>query len=130
MSPDGSQIALIRGDGHTIWVMKANGEDSHPILSAPTEDLLFGPMWFPDGKRLGYHHDHNGIGTSGESIESCDLKGQEIAVVASTPSGSDSMTGLYSDGPENFSIGYTGVQLFEAPVSASRSCQFSNEDFW
>ena len=40
VSPDGSQIALIRGDAKSIWLMKANGEDSHAILSAPTEDYL------------------------------------------------------------------------------------------
>ena len=89
VSRDGSQIALIRGDGKSIWLMKANGEDSHAVLTAPTEDYLFWLMWFPDGKRLGYHRFRGGTETSGTSIESCDLKGQEIAVVTSTPLADD-----------------------------------------
>jgi serine/threonine protein kinase/Tol biopolymer transport system component len=86
VSPDGSQIALIRGDAKTIWLMKANGEDFHPILSAPTEDYFSELMWFPGGQRLGYERVRYGTDKMGNSLESCDLKGQQIAVVASTPS--------------------------------------------
>jgi len=78
VSPDGSQIALIRGDGQTIWMMKANGEDSHAILSAPTEDYFSELMWFPDERRLGYQRFRGGTDTFGKSIESCDLEGRQL----------------------------------------------------
>ena len=67
-----------------IWLMKANGEDSRPILSAPTEDYFVDLMWFPDGKRLGYKRLSSRTDTTGTSLESCDLKGQQIAMVASS----------------------------------------------
>jgi serine/threonine protein kinase len=83
VSPDGRQIALIRGEEKSIWLMKANGEDFHLILTAPTEDYVTGLIWFPDGKRLGYERVRFGTDKMGKSLESCDLKGQQIAVVAS-----------------------------------------------
>jgi serine/threonine protein kinase/Tol biopolymer transport system component len=83
VSPDGSQIAFIRGDEKSIWLMKANGEDSHPILTAPTENYLSGLTWFPDGKRLGYERLHGETDKIGKSLESCNLKGEQIVVAAS-----------------------------------------------
>jgi len=97
VSPDGSQIALIRGQEKSIWLMKANGEDSHPILNVPTEEYVSGLMWFPDGQRLGYQRHRSGTDTSGTWLESCDLRGQQIAVVASSPigQGQDPIGGSY-----------------------------------
>jgi len=55
VSPNGSQIAFVRGPKHAeeIWIMDANGEN--PKLVAHCKMCTFGtPAWSPDGQVIAY----------------------------------------------------------------------------
>jgi len=65
VSPDGSSIAFLRKNFHEIWVMGANGENAHPILS--NEKEVYGLLaWSATGQRLAYVRQKSG-GRSHES---------------------------------------------------------------
>jgi dipeptidyl aminopeptidase/acylaminoacyl peptidase len=49
-SPDGSQIAYYRAIDDKIWVMDANGSNTHPIRGAGG----FTPRWSPDGTKIAF----------------------------------------------------------------------------
>jgi Tol biopolymer transport system component len=56
-SPDGTQIAYVRGGGdhdHHVWVMDADGTDAHEILAVPTtgRSSVSGLEWSPAGDRI------------------------------------------------------------------------------
>lgn len=56
-SPDGTQIAYVRGGGdhdHHVWVMDADGTNAHEILAVPTtgHSSLSGLEWSPAGDRI------------------------------------------------------------------------------
>lgn len=56
-SPDGTQIAYVRGGGdhdHHVWVMDADGTGAHEILAVPTtgHSSVSGLDWSPVGDRI------------------------------------------------------------------------------
>jgi len=55
VSPDGKQIAFVRGGDlrEGIWVMSADGENPHKVFGEPS-DKFGGVAWSPDGKRLAF----------------------------------------------------------------------------
>jgi Tol biopolymer transport system component/DNA-binding winged helix-turn-helix (wHTH) protein len=55
VSPDGSQIAFVRGDysHQEIWQMQANGEQAHKILGEPGDNIN-ALVWSPDGHRIAF----------------------------------------------------------------------------
>ena len=55
VSPDGSQIAFVRGDyGHEeIWQMQSDGEHAHKIFGQPGDNCE-AVVWSPDGQRLAF----------------------------------------------------------------------------
>jgi len=61
-SPDGQQIAFIspcRGEHNTyagslIYIMNADGSDSHPLGVPPDSSGDFDPTWSPDGQRIAF----------------------------------------------------------------------------
>jgi len=55
VSPNGSQIAFVKGPKHAeeMWVMEGNGEN--PIRLASCQMCTFGvPAWSPDGRGIAY----------------------------------------------------------------------------
>ena len=54
VSPDGSQIAFVRGEkNQEIWTVSSDGEQARKIISEPGE--MFGPVvWSPDSRRLAF----------------------------------------------------------------------------
>jgi Tol biopolymer transport system component/DNA-binding winged helix-turn-helix (wHTH) protein len=55
VSPDGSQIAFVRGDvlRQEIWLMSADGERPHKVFGEPG-DMLGSVAWSPDGHLLAF----------------------------------------------------------------------------
>jgi Tol biopolymer transport system component len=49
-SPDGAQIAFVRGA--RVWVMDADGTNQHELTSTPARSFL--PRWSPDGTRIAF----------------------------------------------------------------------------
>jgi eukaryotic-like serine/threonine-protein kinase len=79
VSPQGSSIAFISGQGHEIWLMGANGESPHEILASETQ--LYDLVWSPTGQRLAYEKTApNGLGGS---IETVSLNGETPSLVTS-----------------------------------------------
>ena len=86
-SPDGSQIVYLTGArayelASELWLMGAQGENPRKVLTAPEGEWLSWPVWSPDGQRIAYRRYHGGEG----SIESCDLKGEQLTTILSDPS--------------------------------------------
>jgi DNA-binding winged helix-turn-helix (wHTH) protein/Tol biopolymer transport system component len=55
ISPDGKQIALVRGGNlhEGIWVMSADGDHAQKVFGEPG-DKFGGVAWSPDGRRLAF----------------------------------------------------------------------------
>jgi Tol biopolymer transport system component len=64
-SPDGTRIAYLRTPGSAghlsleVWVMGADGSDPTPLFRGECclNDLWWGPIWSPDGHRIGFFDD-------------------------------------------------------------------------
>ena len=59
ISPDGSQLAFIRGEyGHQeIWLAKPDGSNAHKLLGEPGDNInAF--AWSPDGRHIAYMSSH------------------------------------------------------------------------
>ncbi len=89
VTPDGSLIGFVSGEpavASEIWLMGANGEEAHKILSVKTTADWLGRMaWSPTGERIAYVKFHPALDKFEASIESCDLKGGQTAVILSDP---------------------------------------------
>lgn len=80
VSPDGRKVAYQRlrassDQAREIWIMGANGESPHKILTAENRVTIGGIAWSPTGNRIAYLSrrvtgDHTQI-----MVESCDLGG-------------------------------------------------------
>ena len=79
VSPDGTRIAFIKNPKPTeFWMMGANGEDPHRILSIESA-VTFNLAWSPTSRRIVYS-----LGNpDGASLESCDRDGGQRALIAS-----------------------------------------------
>ncbi|HEV2396324.1 MAG TPA: hypothetical protein VGS27_05255 [Candidatus Sulfotelmatobacter sp.] len=84
VSPDGARIAWIGGtgkDASKVWVMDADGESAHPILSGDSPEGIIGVDWSPTSRRIVLSSvDRQGtLGT----LRTCDPEGHDCAVVLS-----------------------------------------------
>jgi serine/threonine protein kinase/Tol biopolymer transport system component len=80
-SPQGSLIAFVSGNEHEIWVMGANGENPHRILTGENERYA-ALAWSPTGQRLAYIRAQS---WAGGTIETLSLDGGAPSVVISDP---------------------------------------------
>ena len=80
-SPQGSSVAFMPGKGREIWVMGANGESPHRILTAEREnDTYYAVAWSPVGRRLAYL---KATSQTERSIETVSLDGGPPSAVIS-----------------------------------------------
>jgi eukaryotic-like serine/threonine-protein kinase len=88
VSPDGSLVAFHRFNPERetveLWVVGANGEGPRRIRapSQPNQGY-FGPVWSSNGQRLFYIRDVD----SARSIESCDLRGEQVTNIFPSKTG-------------------------------------------
>jgi serine/threonine protein kinase/Tol biopolymer transport system component len=97
VSPRGSLIAFVSGNGHEIWTMGANGENPQRLLSDENHVYLC-LAWSATGQRLAYERASN---QAGGSIETVSLNGGSPSVVFSDPqlaNGDDPALSWASDG--------------------------------
>ena len=81
VSPQGSLIAFVSAHNDEIWVMGANGENPHRILTG--QNNTFNDLaWSPTGLRLAYT---KAASQTGGSIETVSLDGGPPSVVISDP---------------------------------------------
>ena len=84
VSPDGAQIAFVRGQqGHEIWVVGADGENPHRILSL---DQLFtySLAWSPTSRRIVFSkEDRTETNAIEAALESCDREGGQRVQILS-----------------------------------------------
>jgi eukaryotic-like serine/threonine-protein kinase len=88
-SPQGTLIAFVSGHDHEIWVMGANGENPHRILTGENGTYRF-LAWSPTGQRLGFIRKGDETG-AGLSIETVSLDGGSPSVVISDPQSKNSL---------------------------------------
>lgn len=80
-SPQGSLIAFVSGRSHEIWVMGANGENPHRIMTGENERYA-ALAWSPTGQRLAYISKGS---QAGASIDTVSLDGGPPSEVISDP---------------------------------------------
>jgi Tol biopolymer transport system component/DNA-binding winged helix-turn-helix (wHTH) protein len=85
VSPDGSQIAFVRGEkNQEIWLASSDGEQAQKIVGEPGE--MFGSVvWSPDGRRLAFvrYGYHPGAYEGYVSIAVCNPATKETHVILS-----------------------------------------------
>jgi Tol biopolymer transport system component/DNA-binding winged helix-turn-helix (wHTH) protein len=88
VSPDGKQIAFVRGDygRQEIWQMQANGEQARKVLGEPG-DNVDALVWSPDGRRIAYILSRYKLGWEDAevSIYIRDLASPEVSLILSSP---------------------------------------------
>jgi Tol biopolymer transport system component len=124
VSPDGSLIAFTSNPNNSdIWLMGTDGEEPRKLVTADEGESLNSVVWSPDGRRIAYERCRWGLGAQC-SIESCDLKGGEPAVVLSDPKLAAGLGGFWwlVDGRLIYSLGEvakwpTDANLWEIEVN-------------
>jgi Tol biopolymer transport system component len=94
VSPDGSQIAVVRNDwpDQEIWLCSSDGQNPRQLIAA-SGDIFGAVAWSPHGRKLAFirykygfsHHE------SENSLEIYDLETSEAHVIFSNPALADSM---------------------------------------
>ena len=82
VSPQGSLIAFLSEHNHEIWVMGANGENPHRVLTGKN-DTYPALAWSPTGQRIAYIR--RAGSQAGGNIETVSLDGGPPSVVISDP---------------------------------------------
>jgi Tol biopolymer transport system component/DNA-binding winged helix-turn-helix (wHTH) protein len=94
ISPDGSQIAVVRNDWpqQEVWILSADGQNSRQLI-APTGDVFGTIAWAPHGRKIAFFRYKYGFShhESENSIEIYDLQTNQAHVVLSNPALADSM---------------------------------------
>jgi len=91
VSPDGTRIAFFPEPGGTtqdreLWVMGSQGDNPQRVLALGEKEWINSDVnvfWSPDGQRLAYIKVERTPEKEQTSIETCDLKGANRAVVVS-----------------------------------------------
>lgn len=88
ISPDGSQIAFLRGSFAVpeVWLMQSDGGNARRLIGH--EQNPFGPVaWSPDGKRIAYYESgyHFGMMPFDSQIKTLEISTQKSELIASDP---------------------------------------------
>ena len=105
VSPQGSLIAFLSEHEHEIWVMGANGENPHRVLTGKN-DSYPALAWSPTGQRIAYIR--RAGSQAGGNIETVSLDGGPPSVVISDPQlANKDVPGLLwaGDGARNLYLG-------------------------
>lgn len=86
VSPDGSQIAFLRGSVAIpeVWLMQSDGGNPRRLIGQ--EEMPFGPVaWSPDGTRIAYYKSayHFGMVPLDNQIKTLELATRKADIVAS-----------------------------------------------
>jgi Tol biopolymer transport system component/DNA-binding winged helix-turn-helix (wHTH) protein len=82
VSPQGTSIAFVGGDGHEIWVMDADGNNQRKIFSnAPGRCVA--PVWSPTGQRIAFITPKSESSQLGGAIKTIALDGAAPRVLLS-----------------------------------------------
>jgi serine/threonine protein kinase len=84
LSPDGTLITYLQ-EPNEIWLMGANGEEPHKVLTLSPDDKIFSCCytWSPTGKRLAYIRSRGSWREKQVSVETCDATGADrLSVLA------------------------------------------------
>jgi serine/threonine protein kinase/DNA-binding winged helix-turn-helix (wHTH) protein len=89
VSPDASSVAFTANTGRVgdreIWLIGSNGTNPRKILEADEYSSLQGPSWSPDGQRMIYYTQRQGLDKLELAVESRDLNGgAPVAVYSET----------------------------------------------
>ncbi len=84
LSPDGSQIAFVNDTRHEIWLIGADGEEPHRVLTVDAQNLS-SIAWAPTGQRIAYIRSGGAFAKREVAIETCDLAGGTRTVAISNP---------------------------------------------
>ena len=93
-SPDGSKIVYASGSGYSegIWVMDADGSHQHQLAGCvqPAPDpcatgSTWGPTWSPDGRKIVYLRDLNGLGIPDRPVYVMNADGSGQHRITSAP---------------------------------------------
>jgi len=79
--PDGTSIAMFRGNRRAIWIMDASGENPRMIQEVPPDERLRSLAWSPTGTRVAYARVTGGSGSHVSRIETSDLDGATTVVL-------------------------------------------------
>ena len=94
VSPDGSQIAVVRNDWpqQEVWIFSSDGQNSRQLI-APSGDIFGAIVWSPHGRKLAFMRFKYGFShhESENSLEIYDLQRNQTHVVLSNPTLADSM---------------------------------------
>jgi Tol biopolymer transport system component/DNA-binding winged helix-turn-helix (wHTH) protein len=105
ISPDGSQIAFVRGEkNQEIWLASSDGEQARKIISEPGE--MFGSVvWSPDSRRLAFvrYGYHPGAHEGYVSISACNPATKETHIILSDANLGDALAWA-SDGRLIYSL--------------------------
>jgi DNA-binding winged helix-turn-helix (wHTH) protein len=97
VSPDGSQVAFLRGDyeHQKIWVMQSDGDQPRKIFGE--EGGFYRSLaWSPDGKRIAFfeYANHFGRDQDDVSLAICDPASGHVEVLKENPRFVPGLTGL------------------------------------
>jgi Tol biopolymer transport system component/DNA-binding winged helix-turn-helix (wHTH) protein len=94
VSPDGSQIAVVRNDwpAQEVWIFSSDGQNSRQLIAA-TGDIFGAVVWSPHGHKLAFIRYRYGFShhESENSLEIYDLENGQTHAILSNPSLADSV---------------------------------------
>jgi TolB protein len=117
LSPDGTQVAVIRNDQGTthVWVYDVATGKGTPITSDATPNAS--PVWSPDGRQIAYVASFQRDGYSAICRKSSDGSGKEEMLYKHTPGAAVFLTDWSVTGQLSF---WSGDSVYALPLDGER----------